>query len=519
VLGVRKDDYMSGSRSDLEDAIDNFVQQAQERTAKLGVAAIATSPQQITANVAITNLAGHRFPSGVGFRRAFIELLVRDSQGNVVWASGRTNNLGVIVDGSGEALPSEFLTEYQDPQGRTQQHYQPHYQIINAQDQVQIYEELTQNAEGKFTTNFVRRDDTIKDNRLLPIGWTRTGPDPSLNGRFLESTHAEGDAVNDSDYQNGQGTDRLAYQIVLPEGIDPTRCTVRATLYYQATPPYYLNDRFKGAPDGDATKRLYYVASNLDLTGTAVDNWKLPVATVSIPVTTGLLGSQPSAIISPAPQEQFQTAPVELKLRFARQAQITFWATLNDHDFTSKFASLGQGACGLPCEFAATVFPQDGLRRGRNRLRIVVSDENGSLVTLTRNFFVTGPKAVAGVDLRSQVGQTVTLDGSKSPSGFPLTYRWVLAHKPGGSNAALRNASSAMPSVVPDVKGRYVARLVVHDGHFESKPDRVTVWVNEPQDELKAEIRRTYVKAGPNGTTTQGFVQTNFQPRRHADAR
>ena len=166
----------------------------------------ATGPQQITANVAITNLAGHRFPSGVGFRRAFIELLVRDTQGNIVWASGRTNNLGVIVDGSGEALPSEFFNEYQDSQGRTQQHYQPHYQIINAQDQVQIYEELTQNAEGKFTTNFVRRDDTIKDNRLLPIGWTSAGPDPSLNGRFLESTFPEGEAVNDPDYQNGQGT-------------------------------------------------------------------------------------------------------------------------------------------------------------------------------------------------------------------------------------------------------------------------------------------------------------------------
>ena len=64
--------------------------------------------------------------------------------------------------------------------------------MITSQDQVQIYEELVKNANGEFTTSFIRRDETIKDNRLLPIGWTEHGPDPSLNGRFLESTHAVG---------------------------------------------------------------------------------------------------------------------------------------------------------------------------------------------------------------------------------------------------------------------------------------------------------------------------------------
>jgi hypothetical protein len=45
------------------------------------------------------NLAGHGFPTGVGFRRAFIELVVKDASGKVVWGSGRTNELGVIVVG------------------------------------------------------------------------------------------------------------------------------------------------------------------------------------------------------------------------------------------------------------------------------------------------------------------------------------------------------------------------------------------------------------------------------------
>ena len=38
-------------------------------------------------------------PTGVGFRRMFLEVLVLDAQGEVLWASGRTNELGFILDG------------------------------------------------------------------------------------------------------------------------------------------------------------------------------------------------------------------------------------------------------------------------------------------------------------------------------------------------------------------------------------------------------------------------------------
>ena len=51
----------------------------------------------------IDNLVGHRFPSGVGFRRAFLELAVLDGAGEVLWASGRTDGAGVLVDEQGQA--------------------------------------------------------------------------------------------------------------------------------------------------------------------------------------------------------------------------------------------------------------------------------------------------------------------------------------------------------------------------------------------------------------------------------
>lgn len=294
VLGVRTPDYMSGSTTDLQDAIDNFTQQAQERTARIATSAVAMGPRHIQANVAVTNLAGHRLPSGVGFRRAFIELLVKDQQGRIVWGSGRTNQLGIIIDGNDQMLPSESFSEYIDARGRVRQHYQRHHEIITRQDQVQIYEELVQNADGKFTTSFVRRDDIVKDNRLLPIGWTKRGPDPSLNGRFLAATHPEGSAAHDPDYRDGRaGTDRITYQITLPPGVDAKKCTVHATLFYQAIPPYFLNDRFTAAPHGDATKRLHYLTSNLQLDGTSTENWKLPLASSSAPVTRPYSGTSP----------------------------------------------------------------------------------------------------------------------------------------------------------------------------------------------------------------------------------
>jgi hypothetical protein len=57
--------------------------------------------------------------------------------------------------------------------------------------------------------------------------------------------------------------------------------SVRATLYYQAIPPYFLDMRFRAAPNGPATRRLYALASHLDTNDTAVKGWKLRVGSAS----------------------------------------------------------------------------------------------------------------------------------------------------------------------------------------------------------------------------------------------
>lgn len=291
VLGVRTQDYFSGSYG-LTTALENYVAQARQRTATVAVTTRMADDRTLMADVTVANLTGHRFPSGVGFRRMFIEFMVIDSTGGrnrVVWSSGRTNALGLLVDGEGKVLPTELLD---GPQ------YQPHYQTITAQNQVQIYEELSQNAQGAFTTSFIHRDTTVKDNRLLPRGWKRQGPDPALYPSikaYIDATHPEGQAAADPDYgdrngQGGLGRDRVSYTVTLPDGVDPTHLTVQATLYSQSIPPYYLNQRFTGVapgPEGDARRRLYYLTSNLKVDGTPIENWKLKLVSARARVAGG----------------------------------------------------------------------------------------------------------------------------------------------------------------------------------------------------------------------------------------
>ena len=151
---------------------------------------------------------------------------------------------------------------------------------------MQIYEELVKDGDGNFTTSFLRRDTTVKDNRLLPKGWTAAGPDPaSLGGEFLHSTFPEGDAAKDPSYLDGSGTSLVRYAVpltTLPAGIDPGRLRITATLFYQSIPPYYLMQRFAQAPDGPATQRLAYLTSRLDTKGTPIEGWRLPIVSSGV---------------------------------------------------------------------------------------------------------------------------------------------------------------------------------------------------------------------------------------------
>ena len=102
---------MSGSPNDLPNAIANVVQQARNRDRARRDSIRETQWLGADAQVKVTNLTGHRFPSGVAFRRAFIEFSVierRNGRDDILWASGKTNADGVIVDGNGAPLRPNY---------------------------------------------------------------------------------------------------------------------------------------------------------------------------------------------------------------------------------------------------------------------------------------------------------------------------------------------------------------------------------------------------------------------------
>jgi hypothetical protein len=272
MLGVRLSDYMSGLTTDLQAASDNVVQQAQTITATLEISKWEVQGNTLVVEVTVTNNAGHRFPSGVGFRRAFVNLEAT-VDGKPFFSSGATNAMGQITDFAGHVLPTESF------QNGT---YQPHFSQANpirSSDQVQIYEELTQDAQHQFTTSFTRRDYDVKDNRLLPVGWSLHGPkDLKIPEPYLHATLPVGDALKDPVYLAGKGQSIVRYEIPLPARAANVHATVR--LYSQTLPPYFLSDRYQTKTP--ATGRLEYLANSLGtLKGTDYANWKLLIVSAS----------------------------------------------------------------------------------------------------------------------------------------------------------------------------------------------------------------------------------------------
>ncbi len=308
ILGIHTRDPISGDIGllPLERTEDAMLHQAQNTTAEITVGDVSRDATTLAATVKVTSHVGHKFPSGVGFRRAFIAFEVLDADGDVLWASGRTNRGGVIVGRDGAPVDGELWWKddcagYAHPGERR---HQPHRQVVSAEDQVQIYQELVSAPPadvaaptcgvgaapaGDLTTSFLSICASVKDNRILPTGTLPLASRVEIAaalGADADLAHEAGaNAVGDDpDYVSGGG-DSIRYAVplaTLPDGAAPA--SVRATLYYQAQPPFYLQDRFCTSRSSD-TERLRYLVGHLDLDGSPAEGWKLQIATTgAVPV-------------------------------------------------------------------------------------------------------------------------------------------------------------------------------------------------------------------------------------------
>lgn len=318
LVGVRQQDYMNPYvAAPLLTGLEGVLQIARTQTATVTLGALGWQGDTLQVPVTVQNIAGHTLPSGVGFRRLFIEVLVLDDKGTALWASGRTNAAGAILDGiTDNPLPTESFRG-----GAGGLPFQPHYQTITSGAQVQIYEELTQDAGEAFTTSFLHRYWLIKDNRLRPRGWnparvapqghaeeygkaTEPGhgpeqhwwPEPSKHTTYknpsFPAMNGYTDTKGDADYTLSSdaglsGADSLVYAIALPGAARSAARSVRVTLYSQSAPPSFLAERFDAAAkpgaEARAATQLYYIAGHLNTAATASDGapylegWRLRV--------------------------------------------------------------------------------------------------------------------------------------------------------------------------------------------------------------------------------------------------
>lgn len=343
ILGRRQIDYLnSNAKPALLAAREAVLKQAAETTATIQVGQLTLEDNVLRADVTVTNLAGHHLPSGVGFRRLFIEFLVCDTasgddcscDSGASWRSGCTDSLGVIINGkNGLALASEFscpddagvpspnpvcpappidrIQGCPDRQGPDNQCYQRHFEFIEHQYQVQIYTERVAACDGTFTSSVTHLCEEVKDNRLLPTGWRSDGLYAAVTGPGPLAKH---DPDYPTDGTPAGGSDTVRYEILLTEEQARLVKSVRATLYFQAIPPGFLNERFHDAFLGAAEKtdieRLYYITSRLNVDSRSDDgeafikDWKLELGHHAPAVITGAccdvsVGTCQSAVTEP----------------------------------------------------------------------------------------------------------------------------------------------------------------------------------------------------------------------------
>lgn len=217
---------------------------AREKTAKLVIEEAAFTGDRLKARVRVVNEVGHKFPSGVHFRRAWVELAAFAEGGtDPIWCSGCADDDGWIqfVDASGAGrLPSESAESVEE--------MQHHWDVIEDARQVRIYEEAyvgSESPQAPLVTSFLGLRHRAKDTKLLPRGF-----DPSQTFgdalRPIDCRQWPGDCVEPALV----GGDLIEYDVSLDEAIAGRIARIEARIHVQAAPPTYLREIGVGVEAG-----------------------------------------------------------------------------------------------------------------------------------------------------------------------------------------------------------------------------------------------------------------------------
>lgn len=211
----------------------------QRETLELTLAETSRTTDTAFYTLRLQNLTGHKFPSGYPARRAFIQFLVIDENGDTLFKNG-------LWDSDFEIIGHDAV-------------YEPHRQTIRQEQDVQIYEMVMGDVLGNKTTVLERAAVALKDNRLVPQGFSTTHS-------TYDTTKIEGLALTDPDFNHnagieGSGADVVHYNIPL-DGYTG-ELNVIARVYYQSVPARWLQEMFAfSSVDIDAFKAMFLSADH-----------------------------------------------------------------------------------------------------------------------------------------------------------------------------------------------------------------------------------------------------------------
>jgi hypothetical protein len=188
-----------------------------QSAATIEIVSAAVSNGVLEARLNVQNESGHKTPTSYPSRRVWIHFKVTDSNGNVVFESGRINTDGSIVGANGDTDPTT---------------YEPHHETITAADQVQIYEPVVADTDNNVTYTLLRSAYYLKDNRLTPRGFDKN---------FVPADVAvKGAAFEDPDFN--LGSDETTYRFPVAVAGD---LNISVALNYQTIEYAFLQDLYR----------------------------------------------------------------------------------------------------------------------------------------------------------------------------------------------------------------------------------------------------------------------------------
>jgi hypothetical protein len=202
----REDLSVIALAQELNTAAEKTVNFLQTKSARVSIRKVEAGQGKLHVDVLVENLSGHKLPTAYPSRRAWLHVVIRDRAGNIVFESGALNADGSIQGNDNDADPSRF---------------EPHYREITRGDQVEIYEPILKDQEGRVTTGLLTAVGYLKDNRLLPSGFDKSSADKDIK--------VIGDAAEDPNFTGRGGLVR--YSVAVDPSAAPFH--IEAELWYE----------------------------------------------------------------------------------------------------------------------------------------------------------------------------------------------------------------------------------------------------------------------------------------------